>query len=48
MEVETYVMLAERLGYMDPEEGERLRDQITEVSKMPFVLRNRLGSPPRP
>lgn len=42
MEVETYVMLAVRLGYIREEEAAPALSLITEISKMLTALRTRL------
>ncbi len=42
METETFLMLAERLGYDNPKRIERTLSLVTEVSKMITALRSRL------
>ena len=42
METETFLMLAERLGYNNPKRIERTLSLVTEVSKMITALRSRL------
>jgi four helix bundle protein len=44
MEVQTYVALAERLGYVTPDQTAASNALITEISKMLTALRNRLRS----
>ena len=42
MESETYVILAERLGYLTPTTSDDLLSRIVEISKMLTVLRSKL------
>ncbi len=45
MELETYVMLAERLNYTGHEDAAGVLDRIAEVSRMLTSLRLRLLEP---
>ena len=45
MELETYVMIAKRLGYSTVHDMERLLDRTAELSRMLTALRHRLLEP---
>ena len=45
MEVETYVMIAERLGFVPSSATEDVLDRITELGRMLTSLRQRLIEP---
>ena len=45
MELETYVMISERLGYLTSETAHPLLEQISELSRMLTALRRRLIEP---
>ena len=45
MELETYVMISERLGYLTTETAQPLLEQISELSRMLTALRRRLIEP---
>jgi four helix bundle protein len=45
MEVETYVMIAERLGFVTSEATREVLDRITELGRMLTSLRQRLVEP---
>ena len=46
MELETYVMIGERLGYVPQRENIEIRATIAEISRMLTALRRRLLEPP--
>ena len=46
MELETYVMIAERLGYAEPAPITDVFDRIDEISRMLTALRRRLSNVP--
>jgi four helix bundle protein len=45
MELETYVMISERLGYLSGDETRPLLERISELSRMLTALRRRLLEP---
>lgn len=45
MELETYVMISERLGYLSGDETRPLLERISEISRMLTALRRRLLEP---
>jgi four helix bundle protein len=45
MELETYVMISERLGYIASDETKPLLERISELSRMLTALRRRLLEP---
>jgi hypothetical protein len=45
MELETYIMIAERLGYSSPNRDKGVLDTIGELSRMLTALRQRLIEP---
>ena len=47
METETYVMLAERLGFAERDSTHRVLERITELGRMLTTLRQRLVEPRR-
>ncbi len=48
MELETYVMIAGRLGYIDSKQTDAVLERTGELSRMLTALRRRLAEPPPP
>ena len=45
MELETYIMIAERLGYSNADRNQVALETVSELSRMLTVLRQRLIEP---